>query len=210
MRRIGHRGAMGHAPENTIRSFQTAIALGCDEVETDVWLVDGRILVSHDRPPSAIGLSLDEVLDVCHGRVDVNVEVKSDGGPSAREAGAAVARHIATRGERSVTLSSFWLTALEGARAESRDLRLAFVFRRAVERGSLLKTARDLDLHALHPERAVATDVIAPAHKQGLAVSVWTVNDPGEIALFAAAGVDGIISDFPDRVPKEQPSIQRR
>ena len=40
MRRIGHRGAKGHAPENTIESFEKALALGCDEVETDVWLAD--------------------------------------------------------------------------------------------------------------------------------------------------------------------------
>src|SRR5688572_24225222 len=51
MRRIGHRGAMGHAPENTIDSFKKALELGCDEVETDVWLTqDGRLLISHDRP----------------------------------------------------------------------------------------------------------------------------------------------------------------
>src|SRR5437867_10512358 len=37
VRRIGHRGAMGHAPENTIASFQKALDLACDEVETDVW-----------------------------------------------------------------------------------------------------------------------------------------------------------------------------
>ncbi|MDQ2951421.1 MAG: hypothetical protein M3R54_04085, partial [Chloroflexota bacterium] len=57
MRRIGHRGAKGYAPENTIASFDKAIALGCDEIETDVWLIDGaKMIISHDRPASADGL----------------------------------------------------------------------------------------------------------------------------------------------------------
>src|SRR5438552_16506620 len=79
MRRIGHRGAMGHAPENTIASFEKAIALGCDEVETDVWLAsDGRLLISHDPPGDGTTLTLDAVLDLCRGRVGVNVELKAE------------------------------------------------------------------------------------------------------------------------------------
>ena len=49
MRRIGHRGAKGHVAENTIASFQKAFELGCDEVETDVWLTpEGRLVISQD------------------------------------------------------------------------------------------------------------------------------------------------------------------
>ena len=68
---------MGHAPENTLESFEKAIALGCDEIETDLWLAgDGRLVISHDPPRSAATLlSLDEVLDLCRGRVGVNVEL---------------------------------------------------------------------------------------------------------------------------------------
>src|SRR5678815_2104528 len=97
MRRIGHRGAMGHAPENTIASFQKALELGCDEVETDVWLTqDGRLLVTHDRPTERSSLSLDEVLDFCRGRMAVNVELKCEKDETrARETGAAVGARLA-------------------------------------------------------------------------------------------------------------------
>src|SRR3954465_6674276 len=100
VRRIGHRGAKGHAPENTIASFEKAIALGCDEIETDVWLVDGRLLISHDRPDAPTGLlSLDEVLDFCRGRVGLNIEVKSaDEEARASATGAAAARMPQRRG----------------------------------------------------------------------------------------------------------------
>ena len=73
---MGHRGAMGHAPENTAASFERAIALGCDEVETDVWLLGSELVVAHDRPDGAAGhLSLDQLLDRCRGRVGVYVDL---------------------------------------------------------------------------------------------------------------------------------------
>src|SRR5258705_9368547 len=99
MRRIGHRGAMGHAPENTIASFQKALDLACDEVEADVWLTqDGRLLVTHDRPTAKTTLSLDEVLDFCRGRLGVNVEIKCEKDEArARETGSAVATRLAAR-----------------------------------------------------------------------------------------------------------------
>jgi glycerophosphoryl diester phosphodiesterase len=46
---VGHRGAAGYAPENTIPSFRKAIELGVDAVELDVHMSrDGRIVVIHD------------------------------------------------------------------------------------------------------------------------------------------------------------------
>lgn len=49
MLKIGHRGAVAHAPENTIISFQRAVELGADMVECDVRLTkDGHPVVIHD------------------------------------------------------------------------------------------------------------------------------------------------------------------
>lgn len=46
---IGHRGAMGYAPENTLLSFEEAIRRGCDLIEMDVQLsADGEVVVMHD------------------------------------------------------------------------------------------------------------------------------------------------------------------
>jgi glycerophosphoryl diester phosphodiesterase len=38
---------------------------------------------------------------------------------------------------------------------------------------------------------------VAVAHRRGAPVIVWTVNDPDEMNLFAAIGVDGIVTDDP-------------
>jgi glycerophosphoryl diester phosphodiesterase len=205
MRRIGHRGAMGHAPENTIAAFEAAIALDCDEVETDVWLAgDGRLVISHDRPVDGASLTLDDVLDLCRGRIAVNVELKCEGDERrAADTGARAARRLAEGSESAASVSSFWWGALVAARAAAPAVRRAFVFSDSPDRGALIASATSLGLWALHPNRAYVTpELVKSAHAAGLRVNAWTVNDADEIAAFAAFGVDGIMSDLPERIPK--------
>ena len=46
---IGHRGAAGHAPENTMVSFQKGLELGADLIELDIHMTrDGALVVKHD------------------------------------------------------------------------------------------------------------------------------------------------------------------
>ncbi|PKO23742.1 MAG: hypothetical protein CVU38_02635 [Chloroflexi bacterium HGW-Chloroflexi-1] len=48
--RVGHRGARGHAPENTLASFNLAVEMGVQAVETDVHLSkDGEVVLIHDH-----------------------------------------------------------------------------------------------------------------------------------------------------------------
>ena len=46
----------------------------------------------------------------------------------------------------------------------------------------------------------VTPELLAFAHGRGVAVHVWTINEPSEIARLLGLGVDGIVSDFPARV----------
>ena len=196
---------MGHAPENTIESFAKALELGCDEVETDVWLAeDGRLVISHDRPTKQATLLLDKVLDFCRGRMGVNVELKCELSESrARETGATVARHVARRADPDVYLSSFWWPALDAARAAAPQVRRALLYSGAPDRAPLIAGARAAALWALHPNRSYVTpELIADAHAAGLRVNVWTVDDPKEIETFVRWGVDAIFSNYPERVPR--------
>jgi glycerophosphoryl diester phosphodiesterase len=52
------------------------------------------------------------------------------------------------------------------------------------------------DYQTLTPQK------IASARKSGLRITVWTVNEPADIARVIGMGVDGIASDYPDRVLK--------
>jgi glycerophosphoryl diester phosphodiesterase len=206
VRRIGHRGAIGHAPENTIAAFQKAIDLGCDAIETDVWLIEaGRLVVSHDPPGRDTALTLEEVLDFCHGKLEVNVELKCVASEHrADETGLRAAEIIAVRGDPHVFVSSFWWSALEGSRRAGLAVRRAFLFSDSPDRRALLASARAAGLWALHPNRAYVTpELVRDAHAAGLVVNAWTVNEPREIAQFREWGVDGIMSDYPERVPKD-------
>lgn len=56
--RVGHKGAAALEPENTLRSLQRAVELGCDLVEFDVLdLHDGTLVLAHS----------DDLLEVSHG-----------------------------------------------------------------------------------------------------------------------------------------------
>lgn len=100
---VGHRGAAGYEAENTIRSFKTAIKVGCDKVELDVRLSkDNRLVVFHDEEVSRVtdgeGFvheltlaelkelkdtnqkipTLQEVIDCCKGKIDLQIELKAN------------------------------------------------------------------------------------------------------------------------------------
>lgn len=48
--KVGHRGACGYEPENTLLSFQKAIDIGVDMIELDVHLSkDDQVIVMHDE-----------------------------------------------------------------------------------------------------------------------------------------------------------------
>src|SRR5437773_715276 len=146
MRRIGHRGAKGHAPDNTIESFEKAQALGCDEGETDVWLADdGRLLISHDRPKADHKLTLEEVLDFCRGKMGVNVELKSEmSEKGAQQTGARVGKLLAERKDPDVYASSFWWAALEGCRAAGPSVPRTLLFAASPDPSSLMASAPDM------------------------------------------------------------------
>lgn len=103
--RIGHRGATGHAPENTLASFRKAVELGCDMTELDVHVcASGEVVVIHDekvdRTTNGKGLiselslaelkrldagegeeipTLEEVLGVLTDKIMLNIELKGLG-----------------------------------------------------------------------------------------------------------------------------------
>jgi glycerophosphoryl diester phosphodiesterase len=56
MKIIGHRGAAGLAPENTLESLRVAKKVGVDALEFDVWITnDGHLVLSHDKHTGRLG-----------------------------------------------------------------------------------------------------------------------------------------------------------
>jgi glycerophosphoryl diester phosphodiesterase len=221
---FGHRGARGHEPENTVRSMRRALELGADGVELDVHFVDGHLVVIHDdtldRTTNGHGRLMDksfahlrsldaglgeriptlaEIFDAVNRRAIVNVELK--GPHTAAPVAALIADYVDRHGWRYEVflVSSFHPVRLQEVRRLCPQIRL----------GALtVKASRDLaplveDLHAwsLHAGKdCVTVGLVEDAHRLGLKLFVFTVNEPEEIASIRALGVDGVFSDFPERV----------
>jgi glycerophosphoryl diester phosphodiesterase len=221
---IGHRGAAGHVPENTLRSIGFALDAGVDAVEIDVRERANAIIVLHDetvdRTTSGRGhykaMSLDdlrsldagngeripllhEVVDFIDGRIDLNVEVKEPG--IAEQVVDALIDMTSSRihWRSSILLSSFdEATTFQLARKRG-EMRLGILYEDDFD--SALARAKTLGAYSLHmPLPALESDDIARAHQSNIAVFVYTVNEQADILRCAEARADGVFSDYPDRV----------
>ncbi len=221
---IGHRGAAGYEPENTLRSFKKALALRADMLECDVHLSkDGELIVIHDgtldrttdgRGPvtryTAAELrrmdagegeyvpTLREVVALIAKKVPLNIELKGTG------SGAAIARFIAERMKEGwdaedFIVSSFRRSELEAFRRLNKDVRIGVLVSGIP--GPLIPAAKELGAYSINPYRCFVTrKFVGSAHKAGLKVFSWTVDEMEDIARMRALGVDGVFSNFPDKV----------
>ena len=223
MIRIGHRGAAGLAPENTLRSIERALEVGVDMVEVDVVpLADGTLVLAHDSPAEPGNLpTLDEALAFVADRsVEVMLDVK---GPGYERALVEAVRRAGLV-ERTLVSSCYPETVRLLGREEPglrRGLTYPFDrlgissrrFLRPAVRAALgtLRATLPLKIGRLlaGADASVATlnyTVISAAavrscHARGAQVLAWTVDDPAVAVRLAALGVDRIISDDPRIVP---------
>lgn len=220
---LAHRGARTVAPENTLEAFTLAVSQGADGVELDVHRTrDEHLVVHHDAAADGLGVladrsraeirsarpeipTLEQVLDACAG-VLVNVEIKNlptdaDYDEADRVA-ELVADLLARRGRRDdVLVSSFNLATIDRVRALDASIATGFLTMFDPLGGVAICESRGHG--ALHPFLGLlGADVIGAivegAHEIGVQINVWTVNDESEMARFAVAGVDAIITDVPD------------
>lgn len=222
---IGHKGAAGYAPENTLMSFHKAVELGADMVELDVHLcATGEPVVIHDdtvdRTTDGSGrvrdLSLDdlrrldagggergptlvEVIEEMSGRAALNVELKGLGCVDRVHEVISDAVGDDLVSQDGLLVSSFHLGMLEWIRALSDDVRLGVLVGDAP--GKVLEFAQRVGAYSVNPyHKRMSLEFVSSVHGLGLKVYPWTVNEPGDIARAKAMGVDGIISDYPERV----------
>ena len=213
---IAHRGASAAEPQNTIAAFERAVQMGADGVELDVrrtaddqlvvhhdpHLADGRVIRETHRSdiPAEIP-SLDDALDACAG-ISVNIEVKNIAGEPDRDPSHWLAWRLgavlaARGGDARWLLSSFSLGTIDRCRLAVPTARTALL--------TSPLTAETIGLaargghQAIHPYVDLVDQAsIRLAHRHGLAVNVWTCNDPDRMRELIAWGVDGICTDVPD------------
>lgn len=144
-------------------------------------------------------LSLDEVLDITAGKVMLNTEIK---GPDADWQGTAEVL-LATLERRAqlphTVISCFDVGALREIRKVAPAARLGMLWHDP-DLTNMWAYAREVGAENVHPYfQLVERHVVATAKEQGFNVLTWTVNDVEVMRELVARGVDGIISDFPER-----------
>ena len=223
---IAHRGASGHLAENTLPAYELAIEQRADMIEIDLHRTrDGATVVAHDEELSGLGgkgeiaaatlaevraldagggervPTLDEVLDRFGERIPFNLELKSGSSATYEGLERAALDAVRERGLLERTLfSSFFDPVLERLRALAPEARLARLFSpRDPERP--LERAGAVGAEAINPWRGlVQPGLIEAAHAEGLAVYVFTVDEEQEMRSLLDLGVDGIFSNFPERL----------
>lgn len=225
---IAHRGASGTRPENTLPAFLRAVDLGAHMIELDVQLsADDAVIVLHDdtleRTTSGLGPACAHPLDAIaaldagawFGRafagtrvptlaqvlsavpIAVNVELKP-GPDDGLEAGTLAVVRDAEALQR-VVFSSFDAARLQRLRALEPAAELAVLWSPADVSGAIAR-ARGVGARALHIRNGPRAPIGVTAGREvGLAVRVWTVNEPRDLPPLARAGVTGIFTDFPER-----------
>jgi len=228
---IAHRGASGHAPENTFAAFQRAVELGATFIETDLHVTrDGRFVAIHDstvgRTTNGSGevheFTLEELRQVDAG-MWFDRDFMGERVPTLEEILEFSRKHDVVF-YLELKYAAVWgmdhalVAALQKAQSAPRTIVISFdpatltPLRRldpSIMTGLLVEEARadciqaavDLGARQLCPKvSSVTPKLVEEAHRADLQVVTWTANTMGDMRAMIAAGVDGIMTDFPDRL----------
>ncbi len=223
--KIGHRGAKGFLAENTLESIQKALDIGVDAIEIDVHkCASGELWVIHDftldrttngsgeiaKKPAEVIRKLEveghfkipqltEVLDLIEGKCAINIELK--GLNTAVPVCKLVQEKIAAGKWKysDFIISSFQKNELFQVRQHDDHVPLAILSKASVP--GAIELGKLLNAWAIHPSLGIITrDNTKLSQDNGFKVNVWTVNEREDIRRMIEFGVDGIISDYPNRL----------
>jgi glycerophosphoryl diester phosphodiesterase len=221
MKIIGHRGAKGLAPENTISGLKKGLEHGVDELEFDLRVTkDGVVILNHnpeltDASGSKLSIrnhtyaqlkahkidlaTFEEILQAVSNTVPLLVEVKPN---EPTEPIVTIIKKYLASGWKSENflLGSFSQHTLLALHKELPEIEKVVIERwsgvKARVRANQVKTKR-LNMKSLWLWRSF----LAPMHKRGWQISPYTMNNPGKVKKWEKY-LYGVITDFPDRFEK--------
>jgi glycerophosphoryl diester phosphodiesterase len=238
---IGHRGASGLAPENTMAAFRLAADLGARYIETDLQLTrDGRLILLHDEklqrttngrgfvltrtfdelrdldagswfPKRILGKrhaprrfsgeripSIEELFNLAYERdLGLYLEIKAPYAPGIEQAVIAAIRNAGALARS--TVICFDLDILLNVRKIDRAIAIGYLFSKRLPDAVARAVAAGAGTILPHASR-VTPRLMAQAKQNRLKVITWTVNSPKKMKKLSDLGVNGIMSNFPDRL----------
>jgi glycerophosphoryl diester phosphodiesterase len=232
---VAHRGASGHAPENTLAAVRRAVELGARFIETDLRLTrDSRFVALHDAtvdrttnghgPVYRLTLAqlreldagswfgpefagekiptLGEILAFAH-EFDVVFYLELKAGEAWGLEHAVVAALRDAQEEARAVVLSFDSGMLASVRRIDATMMTGYLFDHP--QADVIERAMEVGARQLAPRGdLVTTELVEQARRADLHVVTWTINDPAHMRALIAAGVDGIMTDYPDRLIRIQ------
>jgi len=221
--RIAHRGASNYAPEDSLEAFRKSVKLKIDAVEFDVHHTkDGKLVIIHDhnvkRTTDGLGLihklslkelrkfhesngepipTLQEVIDILKNKCICKIDIK-DEGIFKKVLDVIEKNNI----ESSVIITSELISVLKKVKKLSPKIKIelgGLKEKRPVK--EMIKKTKDVKAEIISPHYSITTKkLVDESHKNKLEVHVWTVDDPKMIKKMKKLGVDGITSNYADKI----------
>ena len=225
--RIGHRGSKGYIAENTIESINHAILLGVDGIEIDIFkCLSGELVLSHENNLKRLTgksaqlekLTLNElkkflvfgkykiptlkdVLTIIKTPLFVNIELK---GLNIAQATSKIISDISTSTSWSLEhfiVSSFNWDELEQFRSIDKNTPVGVLVSKSMSINKAIEFGKKINAQAIHPNFKLLNDkTVKKIKNNGFKIYTWTVNNEDDINFMKKLKVDGIISDYPDRI----------
>jgi glycerophosphoryl diester phosphodiesterase len=207
---LGHRGS-ADILENTIPSFEKAMREGAHGFEFDVrQTADNKLVVIHGGVVGSKTVQsatydeirtyddghemplLEEVLKKFAASAFLDIELKA---PGFEEAAVKLIR--AHGNPEKTVVSAFHTETLTKVQELFPELQLGFIYNRTQDE----EARHNCPIEVVIPQfRLASRELITEVHEEGLKVFAWTVNDEHEIERLLDLGIDGIITDYPERV----------
>ena len=224
---IGHRGAKGYVAENTYESISKAIQLGVDGIEIDVFkCASGELVLFHDKDLKELtgesGLienltikeleqflvqgkykipTLKDVLTRIEKPLFVNIELK---GLNTAQATSKIIADISRSTSWSLEhfiVSSFNWDELELFRSIDKNTSVGVLVSKSMSINEAIEFGKKINAQAIHPNFKLLNDkTVKKIKNNGFKIYTWTVNNEDDINFMKKLKVDGIISDYPDRI----------
>ena len=225
--RIGHRGSKGYVAENTLESINHAILLGVDGIEIDVFkCLSGELVLSHENNLKRLtGKSgqlekltlgelkkflvvgkykihtLTDVLQTIETPLFVNIELK---GLNTAQATSKIITNLSKSTSwrlENFIISSFNWNELEQFRSIDKNTPVGVLLSNSMSINEAIEFGKKINAQAIHPNFKLLNEkTVKKIKNNGFKIYTWTVNSKDDINYMKKLKVDGIISDFPDKI----------
>ncbi len=203
----GHRGAMGHATENTLASIEKGIELKADMLEIDVFKIKtGEMVVFHDDDLDRITNAKGKIEEYTFEELRKVLVAGKHQIPTLQEVIETIDKKVVEeykkKGWRNKDffISSFRVGELQKMRSLSTEIAIGLLtYKDPIE--TIIKTGKELKAQAINPYyKTLTAENVTVMKANNFKIYPWTVNEPVDIKNLQGLKVSGIITDYPERI----------